>query len=216
MSKGSEKLANARKEEIINACATLYETMGFRDITIRDIGAQTSFARTSIYNYFQTKEEIFLALLQREYERWILELDAILQTHASLSASEFAKEIAYTLENRACMLKLLSMNLYDIEGNSRLENLVAFKAVYAGALQSITHCLEAFFPCMSHADIQDFLYAFFPFLFGIYPYTTATRKQIEAMDLAHVAYPSYSIYEITATFVEKWLHPFTECRRGCK
>ena len=45
--------------------------MGFKDITIRDIGARTSFTRTSIYNYFQTKEEIFLALLQREYEAWI-------------------------------------------------------------------------------------------------------------------------------------------------
>ena len=60
MPKGSEELTNARKEEIIDACASLYETMGFKDVTIRDIGARTSFTRTSIYNYFQTKEEIFL------------------------------------------------------------------------------------------------------------------------------------------------------------
>ena len=61
MPRSSEELTHARKEEIINACAALYETMGFRDITIRDIGERTSFTRTSIYNYFQTKEEIFLA-----------------------------------------------------------------------------------------------------------------------------------------------------------
>lgn len=70
MPKGSEELTNARKEEIINACASLYETMSFRDITIRDIGEKTSFTRTSIYNYFQTREEIFLALLKREHEMW--------------------------------------------------------------------------------------------------------------------------------------------------
>ena len=63
MPKGSEELTNARKEEIIDACAALYETVGFKDITIREIGERTSFTRTSIYNYFQTKEEIFLALL---------------------------------------------------------------------------------------------------------------------------------------------------------
>ena len=56
MPRGSEELTNARKEEIINACAELYWTMGFREITIRDIGAKTSFTRTSIYNYCQTKE----------------------------------------------------------------------------------------------------------------------------------------------------------------
>ena len=70
MPRGSEELTNARKEEIINACASLYETMSFRDITIRDIGEKTSFTRTSIYNYFQTREEIFLALLKREDEMW--------------------------------------------------------------------------------------------------------------------------------------------------
>ncbi len=70
MPRGSEELTNARKEEIINACASLYETMSFRDITIRDIGEKTSFTRTSIYNYFQTREEIFLALLKREHEMW--------------------------------------------------------------------------------------------------------------------------------------------------
>ena len=69
MPKGSEELTNARKDEIINACAALYETMSFREITLKEIGRQTSFTRTSIYNYFQTKEEIFLALMQREYEK---------------------------------------------------------------------------------------------------------------------------------------------------
>ena len=82
MPKGSEELTNARKDEIINACAALYETMSFREITLKEIGRQTSFTRTSIYNYFQTKEEIFLALLQREYEAWISDLEARWQSSA--------------------------------------------------------------------------------------------------------------------------------------
>lgn len=44
MPKGSEELTNARKEEIINVCAGLYETMNFKDV-----GAKTSFTRTLIY-----------------------------------------------------------------------------------------------------------------------------------------------------------------------
>ena len=83
MPKGSEQLTRARKEEIIDACASLYEAMGFKDITIRDIGEKTSFTRTSIYNYFQTKEEIFLGLLQREYEAWTCDLKAIARDHVA-------------------------------------------------------------------------------------------------------------------------------------
>ena len=70
MPKGSKELTVSRKEEIITACEELYKTMSFKEITIKEIGNATSFTRASIYNYFQTKEEFFLALLQREYERW--------------------------------------------------------------------------------------------------------------------------------------------------
>ena len=136
MPKGSEELTNARKEEIIDACAALYETVGFKDITIREIGERTSFTRTSIYNYFQTKEEIFLALLQREHESWIAELEDLIRQNARLSVEEFADRLAGTLERRECMLKLESMNLYDMEGSSRMENLVAFKRVYAATPSS--------------------------------------------------------------------------------
>ena len=53
-----------------------------------------------------------------------------------------------------------------------------------------------------------FLYALFPFLFGVYPYTEASEKQKEAMELAHVQYIRYSIYEITKSLVMKLLQNF--------
>ena len=45
-------------------------------------------------------------------------------------------------------------------------------------------------------------------MFGVYPYTTATDKQKKAMELAHVDYVHYSIYEITESFVTKLLQNF--------
>ena len=208
MPKGSEELTRARKDEIVSACAALYETMGFRDITIRDIGERTSFTRTSIYNYFQTKEEIFLALLQREYTAWIADLETILEQNEALSPSGFADAIAHTLEKRTYMLKLLSMNLYDMEGSSRIENLVDFKRVYAAALEAVARCLEKFFPAMTAEDRQAFLYAFFPFLFGVYPYAKPTDKQKAAMELARVEGVPYSIYELVRAFTNRMLRAF--------
>ena len=210
MPRGSEELTNARKEEIINACAELYGTMGFREITIRDIGAKTSFTRTSIYNYFQTKEEIFLALLEREHRLWIADIEAMERENEAMSVESFAGALPSTLEKRKIMLKLMSMNLYDMECNSRLENLVEFKHAYADALVAIRRCLEKFFPRMTAADIQEFLYALFPFLFGVYPYTSHTEKQIKAMELAHAEHTNCSIYELVKPFVKRLLLPFQD------
>ena len=55
MPKGSEELTKERENEIIDACKKLYRTKSFKEITIKEIGKTTSFTRTSIYNYFQTK-----------------------------------------------------------------------------------------------------------------------------------------------------------------
>ena len=208
MPRGSEELTNSRKNEIISACAKLYETMSFKEITLKEIGEKTSFTRTSIYNYCQTKEEIFLALFQREYELWIRDLEILYQENERMSVNEFAGAVAHTLEKRECLLKLLAMNHYDMEANSRMENLVAFKVAYGNSLRAVSCCLEKFFPSMSVGDIQGFIYAFFPFLFGVYPYTVVTEKQKAAMQEAGVDYVCLSVYEIIDSMVKKLLgHP---------
>lgn len=208
MPRASEELTSARKDEIINACAELYGTMGFREITIRDIGARTSFTRTSIYNYFQTKEEIFLALLEREHRLWIADIEAVERENEAMSVESFAVALSSTLEKRKIMLKLMSMNLYDMECNSRLENLVEFKHAYADALVALRRCLEKFFPRMTAADIREFELAFFPFLFGVYPYTSHSEKQKAAMELAGVKHEEYSVGKIVKDFAARVLGSF--------
>ena len=97
ISRGSPALTAARKEEIIAACAELYETMSFKEITIKEIAAATTFTRTSIYNYFETKEEIFLALLQKEYELWDEAMDAVMVQKESMTRDELAQTLARLL-----------------------------------------------------------------------------------------------------------------------
>ena len=126
----AREIVDIRKEEIINSCEKLYENTSFKDITIKSIGEETTFSRTSIYNYFQTKEEIFLALLKREYERWIDDLNEIYKQNMDLTKEVFADKLAHTVAKRKNLLKLLSMNMYDMEENSRMEELIEFKKAY--------------------------------------------------------------------------------------
>ena len=216
MPKGGIELTNARREEIINACEKLYKTMSFKEITIKEIGSVTSFTRTSIYNYFHTKEEIFLALLQREYELWADELEEITKEHDALSPDELADKIAHSLENRMQLLKLLSMNHYDMEENSRDERLTEFKASYGKARDGMQMCIQKFCPKMNDKELQDFIYSFFPFMFGIYPYAVVTDKQKEAMARSDIGYVYLTAYEIVYNCVIKLLGDNSEKYKGGK
>lgn len=205
MPKGSAELTNARKEEIIAACRKLYENRSFKEITLKEIGQQTSFTRTSIYNYFETKEEIFLALLQREYELFVDDLNHLCEEKNSLSGDELASELAHALERRMMMLKLLSMNLYDMEANSRMERLIDFKAAYGESKNAVDRCLQKFCPGLDEAARQTFLYAFLPFVYGLYPYTMVTEKQKEAMNVAGISYVYMSTYDMAYTSIRTLL-----------
>lgn len=211
MPKGSPELTASRREEIINACEKLYQTMSFREITIKEIGSITSFTRTSIYNYFQTKEEIFLAFMQREYDLWTEDLQNIIKNNNTLSADGFAHNLACSLEKREQLLKLLAMNHYDMEANSRFENLKDFKVSYKNSLQAVGECLDKFCPYMNEQQKTNFVFAFFPFMFGVYPYTNVTEKQSRAMNEVGLDFTEYNIYDIVYNCVKKLIGGDIQC-----
>ncbi|MBQ4249185.1 MAG: TetR family transcriptional regulator [Clostridia bacterium] len=214
MPKGSQLLTAQRRDEIINACERLYAGMSFKEITLKEISRETSFSRPSIYNYFQTKEEIFLALFEREYERWIDDLEQILDGHDTLDKSSLAHELALSLERRKQLLKLLSMNHYDMEENSRLELLTSFKVDFGRSMKTVGRILEKFCSYMDAGERESFLYVFFPFIYGIYPYAIVTEKQSAAMKAAEVDYVYHSIYELAFMCISKLLNINNNNKKG--
>ena len=205
MRKGTPEEIARKREEIVDACEHLYQTMSFKEITLKEISKITSFSRPTIYNYFETKEEIFLALFKREYDRWNENLTVIFEENERLTKVQLAEKIAQSLAERQQLLKLLSMNNYDMEANSRQELLTSFKESYGNSLRRMSMLLTKFCPDMSVTDIQNFSYIFFPFMFGIYPYTTVTEKQKAAMEEAGVNYVYQTVYELTHSCLTRLL-----------
>ena len=196
MPKGSPELTAARKNEIMNACEKLYQKKIFKEITLQDISRETSFTRTSIYNYFETKEEIFLELFKREYDLWTGDIEKLTDKVGEYSREELALEIAGSLQKRKLLLKLLSVNLYDLEENSRMERLVNFKTAYGNSKKALWKLIRKCYPELKDYEIKDFIKIFLPYLHGIYPYAFATDKQIEAMDRVGVEYEKTTIKEL--------------------
>ena len=196
MFKGTPELIAQRREEIMKACEQLYRSMSFREITLKEIGNITSFSRPTIYNYFQTKEEIFLALFEREYVLWTEELLSLSGEDGITDRNILAERIAESLEKRKLLLKLLSVNLYDMEENSRMERLVSFKTAYGRSREAMHDLIRTAYPELNEDEIMSFVFTFFQFMHGVYPYAFATPKQIEAMDAVGIPHPETTIGEI--------------------
>ena len=199
-----KRLIDERKEEVINACEELYEKLDFKDINIKLIGEQISVGRTSIYNYFGTKEEIFLALLEREYLKWNDDLSNIIKMNEKLSKEEFIEKITNSLIKRKTLLKLISMNMFEMEANSRTQCITNFKLAFKESISLLEQCLCKFFN-IKEDRAEEITFTILPFLVGIYPYTSLTDKMKEAIHKANLEYKFYTDKEMIKMGLEKIL-----------
>ena len=192
----SSEESRARREEIIDSCSALYRTMNYDDITMAQVAAGVSFGRANIYNYFACKDEIMLALLTREHDLWSDDLDALAAKAPGLSDEALADALAESLVAREQMLKLLAMNLYDMEQNGGLEALKQLKVAYGRMAATLQRVIAAAKPGWSAERVTRFTFAFLPFLHGIYPYVFHTEKQLRAMEAVGVAGPGMGIRDM--------------------
>lgn len=196
MPRGSPERTKKRKSEILDACERIYREQGFYGVNIKEISTETSFTRPAIYNYFETKEEILLGLLAREYERWCNELEGMIPLGEKASRAQLAEQIAHTLEKKETLLRILNMNLFEIEQNSRVERLAEFKKLYSRSVTALAQLLNAFKPDIPDKECEAFCESFLAFLFGVYPFAFHTKKQKEAMNLAGVRFREPTIYQM--------------------
>ncbi|MCM1007910.1 MAG: TetR/AcrR family transcriptional regulator [Ruminococcus flavefaciens] len=204
MSRGSLELTDFRKEEIINAFDKLFQSRSFRNISMRDIEQEISMTRSSIYNYFKTKEEIFLGLTCKELTDWVEELHKI-ENNENMTASEFASAVSDTLENKKKMLKLISWNHLELEENSRTERISEVQKITYKAIQIFLSCLDKFFPSMTTSEKRVFQVSFFTFLYGLDSYVMQSQKQIEAIQLTEIPYYPVTVRDTVYTFMMQFL-----------
>lgn len=197
----SEDQIADRQNDILQACKRLYDTVDFEEITIKSISEMTSLTRSSIYNYYRTREEIFLDLLKHDYLDWYTDLNGIFDKADKMEKNEFCSVLTKSLVTRERMLKLLSILLTSLENQCSLEKLTEFKRECYKCVDQIGVALDKFFPSASVTDKKTFHSAFMVFLHGVYPYTHLSEKQTQAMKNVGRAQRNIEFKELCGNYI---------------
>jgi AcrR family transcriptional regulator len=64
------------RETILETSAKLFSQQGYKEVSIRDIAQACGMTNAALYYHFKNKEDLFLAMLQRDHERTIVSLRA--------------------------------------------------------------------------------------------------------------------------------------------
>ena len=78
---------DAKRTEILRHAADVFSHSGFHVTTIQDIATAARIGKGTVYEYFRTKEELFLAV----YDAWMNEYEAVVRQRVAEASDPMAK-----------------------------------------------------------------------------------------------------------------------------
>lgn len=131
-----------RRDDVINAARRLCVDSDMSGLSMDAIAREAGLAKGTLYLYFRTKEELFLALLEQDMEEWLTTMEAAFAKTLPPDPRALAKFIAAGLVERPLMTQLFSRLPAVLEGNLPDEVARAFRLRTVRRTDAFGACLE--------------------------------------------------------------------------
>ncbi|XXX79719.1 TetR family transcriptional regulator [Sorangium sp. So ce134] len=187
-----EEQKEERRRLIIDAAWQLFQETPYLEVTMAQVAERTRLAKGTLYLYFTTKEELFLAVVDQELAKWFHEVDIRL-THFGASqgeaaaarprpprarrgapaapgadaAASIASILSTTLVARDAMTRLLSILHSVLEQNVSYEAALRFKLSLLANVERTGALLERCVPSLAPGQGGPILIRMYALLIGM-------------------------------------------------
>ncbi len=116
-----------RRQAILDAGLELWNETSYGDFTMSAVAEKAGVVKGTLYLYFETKEQLFLALISDMMVGYFDDVDACLQEGGRWSKSRAVQVLSDALDGRDAFIRMLTVLGNICEHNVSYEQLVAFK-----------------------------------------------------------------------------------------
>ncbi len=133
----------AKRQIILTAALQIFKRTSYNEVTMSAIADKTKLAKGTLFLYFPTKEELFLALMEAQLIEWFDAVDAELDMLKGQSPiSEISSLIANSLKERGEFTRLLAIHSTILEQNVSYESIFKHKQIIMQRLAGTGSRLE--------------------------------------------------------------------------
>lgn len=183
----------------------MYDEEGYEGVNFKRISETTTIKRSTIYNYYATKEEILIDILASEMNAWKDELLQKTLKPKVLSPGQFAMELTENLIDHTRLLKLYSILFTLLETNCRLEKLIEFKITAISTSEAFCRYVAACNPHMKEERVIIVANQIMCYVLGLYPMSNLTDIQQQALEEVGAAYQSPEFRSLCITGIEAFI-----------
>jgi AcrR family transcriptional regulator len=107
----------AKRQAILTAALQIFRRTSYPEVTMSAIAVAAKLAKGTLFLYFSTKEELFLALLEAQIIEWFDTVDTELDSLDQISIPAIASLLANSLDEREELARLLAIHSTILEQN---------------------------------------------------------------------------------------------------
>lgn len=105
----------------------LVEAGNYHDISMSKVARAAGLAKGTLYLYFETKEELFLAIFSEMFEVFFAELNHELNQMEHQTIEELANFTGSFISSRPLLMRFMTLSHTVLEQNTKAEAIIAFK-----------------------------------------------------------------------------------------
>jgi len=146
-----------KRLQIVSSAKALFAERDFFRVKMEDVAQMAGVAKGTLYIYFSTKEELFLAVTESELSLWFETLDVVLSEfprsdtapspyQTSQLANALGEAIASTLRSHPTIPRDLSLVFNVLEHNVAPDRLMAFKEVLVQRIDTLCTRVKGIIP----------------------------------------------------------------------
>jgi AcrR family transcriptional regulator len=180
-----------RREAILAAARELAGERPVREISLGDIARRVGLAKSNLLRYFESREDVFLRMLLREWESWRISLTERLRPGGA-TADNLATTIARTLAERPLFCDLISEMSAVLERNVSAAAVQTFKSQSLDKVDDLGAVVAERMPDLDGPYARETIAAALIITAGLWPianpapHVTAMYAEDPALTRAHV------------------------------
>lgn len=177
-----------RRHELLAAAAALLAAGGVDAVSLSAIARAAGVAKSNVYRYFESREQILLEILIADELAWVGELERELLPHAGGGdPDQVAEIVARTIAARPVTCALIAVVANVLEHNLSTDSIGRFKTRVLEISIRIHNALHAALPALPHEHTAVLLRALHALVAGLWPMAHPSPPAAEVLARAEYA-----------------------------
>jgi AcrR family transcriptional regulator len=164
----------ARKEAILRAAEVLWSASGGVLPSMQEIAHEAGLVKGTLYLYFQSKEDLYLTLLEGFLHGWMEAIAAEAVLLGEVSREEAVRRLVWVIgshaQARPSSLRLAGMSHSTLEPRLSVDRALRFKRDLASSLGMVAAAIARVMPSLSVEQGAQLLLFSYSMVLGLWPH----------------------------------------------